>query len=268
MRPPSRASQFAAPSAAPARRILERKELMAEAELLRLIALAFSYPSPQVVSAVRRGLHEIAPAPARGDRDAGLAPALRALGRAWRAATAEDLAAEYSRLFLGAGRVPLREGGYGDGLRFAGQPYDIADLNGFYLAFGFAISAEEPSPPDHLGTELEFASLLLLKKALALERGRAREVRIVDDALSRFLEDHLGRWAASVARALLAEGAAPPYARLAAMMEELVAGQCRRLGARPRSARSGTAEDPMGGESLVCPFAGTEAAAEGPRGMP
>ena len=70
---------------------------------------------------------------------AHLARMLNETEQAWRGVTIAPLSIEHSRLFLGAGLVPLREGGFGDGMRFAGQPVDIADVSGFYLAFGFAL---------------------------------------------------------------------------------------------------------------------------------
>ena len=57
------------------------------------------------------------------------------------------LSIEHSRLFLGAGLVPLTEGGFGDGMRFAGQPVDIAD-DALRLASAFP-------PPNFTG---EFSS--------------------------------------------------------------------------------------------------------------
>jgi DMSO reductase family type II enzyme chaperone len=253
-------------AAAPKRRNQrEREQLLAEAALFRLIAQAFSYPEPELVCSVRCNALELAAAAMRGELAPALAPALRALGRAWRAAPAQGLAIEYSRLFLGAGLVPLREGGYGGGLRFAGQPVDIADLNGFYLAFGFALSESAPTPPDHLGAEIEFVSLLHLKKAHALERRRARDASTVDHALGRFLEDHLGRWVPSLEAALREAEASAPYAILAEVMKKAVTAECTRLGVKPHLARRGTADDPIGGDALVCPLAMAERAAESTR---
>ena len=250
------------------RRAREGRELLARAALYRLIAEGFSYPEPERIASVRRNALELAAAAARGDLVPVLAPALRALGRVWRTAPAESLAAEYSRLFLGAGLVPLREGGYGDGLRFAGQPVDIADLNGFYLAFGFVVSETAPNPPDHLGTEVEFVSLLHLKKAHALDRERQRDVRTVDQAMGRFLEDHLGRWIPSFEAALREAEASTPYALLAEVMKKAVAAECTRLGVKPFLARSGTANDSIGGDALVCPLAAAQPNSEHVRSAP
>ncbi|MFM9845870.1 MAG: molecular chaperone [Hyphomicrobiaceae bacterium] len=261
----SRVTAAAAPRKRGAR---ERERLLAVAALYRLIARGFSYPEPELVCSVRRNALDLAAAATSGELVSAPAPALRALGRAWRTASAQGLTTEYSRLFLGAGLVPLREGSYGNGLRFAGQPIDIADLNGFYLAFGFSPSETAPNPPDHLGTEIEFVSLLHLKKAHALERGKVREARIVDHALGRFLEDHLGRWIPSLDTALRESEATSPYALLAEVMKRAVAAECTRLGAKPLLARPGTANDTVAGDALVCPLATAEPVSERARNEP
>ncbi len=235
------------------RRQQECHEPLVMAALYRLIARGFAYPDRAQRQAVEAILGEIG-APSS---DGALASTLRAFSRAWRMTPPRELAAEYSRLFLGTGLVPLREGGFGDGLRFAGQPFDIADLNGFYAAFGFVLTEKAPSPPDYLGTETEFLSLLHLKKAIALGK-RHWSARIVDRAMARFLNEHLGRWVDSLGDALREAGAAAPYAVLGALLRGAVAADCARLKARPRRARCGIAPDPLAKDRLECPFAGKE----------
>jgi TorA maturation chaperone TorD len=249
------------------RREQERERVLAAAALYRVIALGFSYPEPMLINSVRQATVDLVRAVGRGAVSPVLASALPALLRAWRATTAETLAAEHSRLFLGAGIVPLREGGYGDGMRFAGQPVDIADLNGFYLAFGFGPVPSAPNPPDHLGTELEYLSLLHLKKAYALQRSRLSQAKIVEHAMARFLEDHLGRWVAAVEAALRDASGAAPYVLLAKLMERAVAADCARLGVRPTAAGIGNAIDPLQSDTLRCPLANGKPAKQR-RGLP
>lgn len=227
------------------------------AALYRLVACAFAFPDSAQRARVAAILGE-AGAPGETAPSPRLASSFRAFARAWRMTPSGDLAAEYSRLFLGSGLVPLREGGFGDGLRFAGQPIDIADLNGFYAAFGFALTEDAPSPPDYLGTEAEFLSLLHLKKAIALSRNEHERALIVSRAMARFLTEHLGRWVDSLGTALREAGASTPYARLGALLREAVAADCKQLKAKPKSARCGIAPDPLAKDRLECPFAERE----------
>jgi TorA maturation chaperone TorD len=246
----------------------QRERLLGKAALYRLIAQGFSYPEPEVVCSIRRSALDLGAAAARGELAPQLAPVARALGRAWRTAPVQDLATEYSRLFLGAGLVPLREGGYGSGLRFAGQPVDIADIGGFYLAFGFTTSDAAPNPPDHIGTEMEFVSLLHLKNAHALARRKVRDARIAELALGRFLEDHTGRWVPSLEAALREADASAPYALLGELMKKAVACECARLGVKPQIAGCGAASDPIANDTLICPLAVAEPIREVERGHP
>ena len=247
-----------APARVERRREQETHAALAMAALYRLIARGFAYPDRAGREAIGAILGEIGTC-ANGDAlSPPLLGLLRAFSRAWRMTPPGDLAAEYSRLFLGAGLVPLREGGYGDGLRFAGQPFDIADLNGFYAAFGFVLTEEAPSPPDYLGTEAEFLSLLHLKKAVTLRKRERERVLIVERAMARFLTEHLGRWVNSLGDALREAGAVAPYTALQRLLRECVGADCARLKARPRPARCGIAPDPLAKDRLECPFAGRE----------
>jgi TorA maturation chaperone TorD len=224
------------------------------AALYRMLALSFSNPEPGLVHSIVRECGALKIALRRGALPSHLARALQDGDHAWRAATADELAVEYSRLFLGAGMAPLREGGFGDGLRFAGQPVDIADISGFYLAFGFRLPDAAANPPDHLGAELEFMSLLHLKMGLALQRGWRDQSRITRSAMGSFLKDHLGRWAGSFASILAANGAAPAYRTMGRLLARTVEADCAIRAVKPTKARLGASRDTVGGEELVCPF--------------
>jgi TorA maturation chaperone TorD len=241
--------------------------LLAEAGLHRMLAQGFSYPDQSTIEFVRTTALDLISATARGELPRLLQAPLRALLRAWRRAGEGELREEHSRLFLGNGLVPLREGGYGGGSRFAGQPVDIADISGFYLAFGFDVTEGSPVPPDHLGAELEFLSLLLLKKAQRLRKGSVLEVRTVDRARRLFLNDHLGRWADALAKALRDASSAPPYATLGELLRATIALECRELHIKPLAAGRSVLEDQVLADTFVCPLAELErpARAGGPR---
>jgi len=233
-----------------------RGKELASAALYRLLALAVSFPEAGTVRQVIGGCGELMTVSKQRTFPPRVARALKAWNQAWRAAAAGNLPVEYSRLFLGAGLVPLREGGFGDGLRFAGQPASIADVSGFYLAFGFELPAFSANPPDHLGTELEFMSLLHLKLALSLGRRRLEHVRVTRSAMAGFLKDHLGCWAGPFGAALENTGAAPAYGTMARLLARTVEADCATLNVQPLKACAGSGEDPVGGEQLACAFAG------------
>ncbi len=231
-----------------------RETALASAALYRLLSLAFSNPEPQLVHSVVKGCGELKAALSPGTLPVRIAHALKAADEEWRAASIEQLADEYSRLFLGAGLVPLREGGFGGGSRFAGEPAGMADVSGFYLAFGFALPDLAASPPDSLGAELEFMSLLNLKLALALQRRRTEHARITRTAMAHFLEDHLGSWAEAFEAALVNASAAPAYRTMGGLLARTVETDCARLNVRPLKARDIPCKAAIGTEELVCPF--------------
>ena len=228
---------------------------MACAGLYRMLALAFSYPEPGHVEKVRRDIGAALVTPGARLLSPRLAGPLRHAALAWRSTSLDELRDEHSRLFLGSGPVALREGGYSDGMRFAGQPVDLADVNGFYLAFGFGPPATAASPPDHLGTELEFMSLLHLKVAYAMQRKQREQVHITRAAMGHFVEDHLGRWVGAFRLSLQDAGAGPAYLCLARLMTCAVDIDARRLGVTPLRAKYGAAADPVGLDTLTCPLA-------------
>jgi len=119
------------------------------------------------------------------------------------------------------------------------QSQELADIAGFYRAFGFRVGAAVRERPDHLATELEFMYLLALKEAYAAENLTGEQVEVCVTAQRRFLEDHLGRWIGPFRRALerLArerlggDGVDSPYLRLARLAEAFVLAEAERLGA-------------------------------------
>jgi TorA maturation chaperone TorD len=231
-----------------------RSKALASASLYRMLARAFSAPEPELARFVIKECSGLRIALRRGALSAWIAHSLKAVEREWRDVISAELQDEYSRLFLGAGLVPLREGGFGGGLRFAGQPVDIADVSGFYLAFGFVLPDSAASPPDFLGAELEFMSLLHLKLALAFQRRKMEHVRVTRTAMAHFLKDHLGRWAEPLAAALADASALPAYRTMGRLLVRAVETDCLRLKIRPSKARAGAGRDPVCGEELACPF--------------
>lgn len=226
--------------------------LLTRAALLKAIARGFAYPENGHARAMH---HDLARLRDPGARE--FSPRLRLrlarAARAWRAAGDGACAAEYMRLFLGSGPVSLHETAYGDGRRIAGRPAELADINGFYNAFGFTVSAVDPDLPDHLCAELEFASLLLLKQGYARHQPNPAHAALARAAAREFLAQHLGRWVGALAAALAANQAASPYAELAALLVATVSAECRRARVTPELAEGRLPHDAMQDESFVCP---------------
>jgi putative dimethyl sulfoxide reductase chaperone len=224
-------------------------QLIERASLYSTLAQGFAYPEGSRMRDVSRRLAKLSghfnDTPALG----------RTLARA-RAALAnpelETLQPAYLALFMGKAKVSLHETAYGDGRRMGGRPVELADINGFYGAFGMRIQDTDPDLPDHLSVELEFLSTLLLKMAWQ-ESASTAQSQICARAAKKFLEDHLGRWVPSLARQLEEEGSAP-WTALGRLLRTAIALECRAFGAQPMLLPGRLPEDPMQADDFNCPM--------------
>ncbi len=111
------------------------------------------------------------------------------------------------------------------------RTYDLADVAGFYRAFGVEM-VPGSERPDHITAELEFMHLLALKQAIAEEAEDGDEnAAICRDAARAFLRDHLGRWTDRFAARLEETGADPAYVAAGRVLDRFVALDTARLGA-------------------------------------
>ena len=114
------------------------------------------------------------------------------------------------------------------------KSHELADLAGFYQAFGLLAVEDDGlrEMPDHISVELEFYAYLLLKEEALAQAGNTEGVAIVADARKKFLVDHLGRFAKSVAERP-GVAAHPYYGPLFQWCDALVRAECKRVGAEP-----------------------------------
>ncbi|MGA4579887.1 TorD/DmsD family molecular chaperone [Limisphaera sp. VF-2] len=120
------------------------------------------------------------------------------------------------------------------------QPQRLADLAGFYRAFGMELAEQADERPDHLSVELEFLCVLTAKEAWAWSQQPPGEgTTICRDAQRKFLREYLGRWAPAFARRLAGLAAHPTLQALAGCLAAFVTAECRRLGVEPGPAHLG-----------------------------
>jgi nitrate reductase assembly molybdenum cofactor insertion protein NarJ len=171
--------------------------LLAQADLLLLAADLLAPPgsmalpsSTEVVATV-----EVAGLPEAEDLVRLLAQALDL------AASAEKMAlqAEFNRLFEGGMACPLTEAT----LVRRDKGAILADLTGFYAAFGFAPRPGTGERPDHAIAQLEFAGMLLARLAAAREAGDAPAVDVTQQALAALADDHISQWLPTACARLL-----------------------------------------------------------------
>lgn len=114
------------------------------------------------------------------------------------------------------------------------QSQEMADLNGFYRAFGFTIGGLVRERPDHLAVELEFMYTLALKEAYAGNQNLPEQLEICLQAQRKFLQEHLGRWIEWFAQSLaLNADSQGIYQTLAHFAAAFVRADAARLGVQP-----------------------------------
>ncbi|MBF0134793.1 MAG: molecular chaperone TorD family protein [Magnetococcus sp. DMHC-1] len=224
--------------------------LLTAAAFFRFLARGFAYPHPGHLAQILTDIQSIPREPT---------PALTALQVVWSQVAEPALQEEHVRLFLGKGLCSLHETSYGDARRIGGQPVELADIGGFYRAFGVEPSPTQPDLPDHLCTELEFYSLLLMKEGYALNEGWSEQAQIAADAGFKFLEHHLGRWIEPMVQNIRDNvGPVTPYGTLAELLLESIQMECarRQVTPQPFSGRIPVDESILG-DAFICPREGT-----------
>ena len=147
----------------------------------------------------------------------------------------DDLRAEHRRVFGLTGSL-CYETEYGLPHEYR-QSQELADIAGFYRAFGFENGGAIRERPDYLPTELEFMHTLTLKEAYAQATDQQQHVEVCVDAQRKFLRDHLARWLPLFRKRLEQAVVDGVYAELANLATTFVAAEADRLDAQPEPFR-------------------------------
>lgn len=188
---------------------------------LVLASVLSSYPDEDAVGALRElggalGQHVASSAASQVATDAG----------------ADDLRSRFIDLFeRGGQRASLYETEYGR-MRGMSKGNDLADIAGFYAAFGLNLDPSSHETPDHVAVELEFYAMLLLKQEYLDAAADAEGADIVLDGRRKFLRDHLGSFAPAIA-ARPDVATDPMYGPIFRWVGELVTRECGAVGVEP-----------------------------------
>ena len=163
------------------------------ANVYGLLALAFERPGDDLDAALAEGAFDDALVESALAVDPPVAECAEAVGE--QLAERETLGRQWASLF-----------GVEEGITVS--PYELtylpgplmtnvrklADIGGFYEAFGLSIVPGRNDRKDHLCLLLEFLSILCEREATLREAGDDRGVAVVVGAQRTFVEDHVGRW--------------------------------------------------------------------------
>lgn len=144
-----------------------------------------------------------------------------------------DLRSTYIEIFDHAKSLnPLYETEYGRE-RAMFKANELSDIGAFYTAFGFELDSEgQKEMLDHISVELEFYSLLKMKLLYLKENCDTEGIKIVSDGMTKFLQDHLGRFSSSILTrpGVQANGF---YSEIFKWINDLVEEECKALGIQP-----------------------------------
>jgi TorA maturation chaperone TorD len=111
----------------------------------------------------------------------------------------------------------------------------MADVAGFYRAFGLDFAGQAHDRADHIGLELDFVAFLLMKKRLAIVSATAnptaaQQADTCHQARVAFLRDHLCWWTPAFAHLLGRRAEEGFYAVVAKLLAALLPLDRARLG--------------------------------------
>ncbi|MBI1909451.1 MAG: molecular chaperone TorD family protein [Deltaproteobacteria bacterium] len=154
--------------------------------------------------------------------------------KALKGASLKSLQAEHTRLFslTVAGGITPYETEYGHKDIFF-KTQRMADIAGFYRAFGFEVADSAHQRVDHIGVELEFMHWLRLKEKRGEEKGLPQQAELCREAAEKFMTDHLGRWGSFFGSQTAESAQHPFYREVGHRLAQFVESECRRLGVTP-----------------------------------
>jgi hypothetical protein len=103
-----------------------------------------------------------------------------------------------------------------------GKPFQLADIAGFYRAFGFEVSGERP---DHIVPELEFVALLCAKEAYARVCGEEEGAEVCRRGREAFLLEHLTAWLPQLSQRISEQAPRPALSALVEVIMALAAAE-------------------------------------------
>lgn len=160
----------------------------------------------------------------------------------------------YVRLFGHAvrGMCPLYELEYGRS-EITQQASGLADIAGFYTAFGMELDRDTDERVDHIAIESEFMSVLCRKEALALGENQQEHLEVSVNAQRTFLRDHLAAWFPAFAYRVQEADPDGFYGALTEFGSAFMTSECRRydltLGPRTMELRQ---VDPESDTTINC----------------
>jgi putative dimethyl sulfoxide reductase chaperone len=237
-------------------------DALARAVVYRTLSIGFQAPSPErhrqmaaaegfpAAVAALDHLHCVL-------EDRGLASAAERLTRT-PAPDVDSAAAAFVRLFGHTARGPVSacETEYGPDNAF-NQPQQLANIAGYYQAFGLRPVIASEARVDHIACELEFMDFLNRKQARFLADGPGavgddETLDMTERAERAFLRDHLARFGRAFATRVAAEEGSGYFGALAVVLLEVLSAECARLDVEAGPIDLAVREDAVDDTPMAC----------------
>jgi TorA maturation chaperone TorD len=168
------------------------------------------------------------------DGSAPVSPAVDRFFEALRGSTLDRLGESYQEIFghTAHGQLPPYESEYGSGDVFR-QAQELADIGGFYRAFGLEMSRSRHERNDHIAAECEFLSLLATKEAYDVVEGDLESCEAVRKAERLFLRDHAAGFGRAFARSLERSSGHALYRAAGQLCFDFLTSECSRFEVPP-----------------------------------
>ncbi len=149
----------------------------------------------------------------------------------------EELAVEYTHLFIGPGKhvsphTSVYLGGEGGGLWGS----STAEVKSFIESAGFEYEPSSRGIPDHISVEFEFMAKLTQEEARAWKEGDGEGLSRCLDIEQAFLCDHLSRWVPSFCAKVVDMAGMSFYRELAKLTADFIDSEQAGIAARREQA--------------------------------
>lgn len=175
-------------------------------KIFRGLSLFFSYPGEEV--------REMLGSSSMGDTG------MQGLLSLYAGTGPSSLRDEYLRLFRPGGVLSPYESSY---VGAASASAVLADVSGFYMAWGLRPSRARPDMPDSIVTELEFAAFILHVGAAAEARRKKNAAMEARRTFRMFVVDHIAAWIPRLCTDVKKKARLEFYRRLASATQRTIA---------------------------------------------
>ena len=226
------------------------KKLLATSHMYRLLSFCFLYPSEEMQQALRDGslasqmktISQTLPYASKIREE--VVTFISSLTDNVSKVRPSSIQTEYDVLFGQSEELPCPpyETSYNTEQIFS-TSRKLADIAGFYRAFGLSTSGTWHDRVDHVAAELEFMHFLTFKEAHAIASGKQSEAQLTKDASLKFLKEHVLEWVGSFAENLQKVSKVPYYASLGELTRKFIMleGNClglnTKLDSKPRDTK-------------------------------